>query len=58
MSNKSSLLSYVLNKVAWEKKNNTNGPFYVLNSRAFYKATIYILLALFGLMKLDLLHVQ
>lgn len=59
MSNKSSILSYVLNKVAWEKKKkNTNGPFYVLNSWAFYKATNYILLALFGLMKLDLLHVR
>lgn len=58
MSNKSSLLSYALNKVSWKKKKTTNGPFYVLNSRAFYKATIYLLLALFKLMKLDLLHVQ
>ena len=41
-----------------KKKKNTNGPFYVLNSWAFYKATNYILLALFGLMKLDLLHVR
>ena len=41
-----------------KKKKTTKGPFYVLNSRAFYKATIYLLLALFKLMKLDLLHVQ
>lgn len=58
MSNKSSLLSYVLNKVSWKKKKPTGGPLYVLNSQAFYKATIYLLLALFQLMKLDLLHVQ
>ena len=59
MSNKSSLLSYALNRVSWKKKKKTTkGPFYVLNSRAFYKATIYLLLALFKLMKLDLLHVQ
>lgn len=44
--------------IRWYKKYQWPFLLYVTNSGAFYRVTIYLLLALLKLMELDLLHAQ